>query len=769
MARAIARIVDDDQQPAQSTDLSQAGPRAQKAKPVAQIIEPMDTGPGVTDIQISAPETPGGVPKISAPMPAYEQPTFGQKLTGLGEIGLQMATGALAQPVAGMAGLAKTITSGPQQGAETIKGIEQAMTYEPRTQAAKEGMANVAAGIAPVAAPIMKGMEKTAELGADIGGPAVGAAIATLPTAIAEIWGLKGTRALRKNMMKRLFKQADMADIIDESTGMLHQGIDEALQQTDMGIDDIMDVLPQALKEQAEQVGKTVAARGGRQGKVGKVAKLVEQASPDPEIMRAAQEFGVLDDMLTSHMTKNPTHAAIVQGLMSMPGSKLAAQQQRLLERVALRADELIGRFGGMTDKAAVSDKFRAQARQVVDDLEKAAELQFGNVKGKIIEAAGTQKVPIEAPNVLRMIENEAAGLPSEAEMKPVYKWLKKKLSPRAATAETEAYQPTYQLLDQIRQEVGAGYKAKGMKIFSSAEKAELDKIYGAIAADQSLAAEKYGMDKALRAANQTIVTRKAIEDKLINAMGKDLTGNIATKARLAITNLGKGDTKAWDQLSEMIPRELGKETRKEIFATALNDVFLGQSRKKRLNPAAFDDFMNGLTRSPTAAKRLAKEIGEDNFKRLSSFHKLIGGIRRGMEKSIYTGRSLAVPGLIDDVQTMAERLFGVVEKAGKRTPGLKTVFGAGLDVGPKVPRSFTADELLASPRFRNIVIQKSMGKLNTPERMARADKLLEKDKAYQKWVQTLEPVELSDLAKVGAVGYLMGQTVEDNENEVQP
>jgi len=78
------------------------------------------------------------------PKPVAEQPTMGEKLVGLGELGLTATTGLVAPIVGGAAGIAENVlggTLGTQEGlrkAEKTAGeVSEALTYEPRTEAGK--------------------------------------------------------------------------------------------------------------------------------------------------------------------------------------------------------------------------------------------------------------------------------------------------------------------------------------------------------------------------------------------------------------------------------------------------------------------------------------------------------------------------------------------------------------------------------------------------------------------------------------------------------
>jgi hypothetical protein len=90
----------------------------------------------------------GGVKAEPIPqMPATQtptQPTTGEKLVGLGELGLTAASSLFAPIVGGVAGIAENVFSGTlgtkeglQKAEKTAGEVSQALTYEPRTEAGK--------------------------------------------------------------------------------------------------------------------------------------------------------------------------------------------------------------------------------------------------------------------------------------------------------------------------------------------------------------------------------------------------------------------------------------------------------------------------------------------------------------------------------------------------------------------------------------------------------------------------------------------------------
>jgi hypothetical protein len=87
-----------------------------------------------------------------AEAPVKEEPQgpmyrgLAEEARGLGEVGLSLGTGAVAAPIAGLAGIAGTLLPGPEgQGARWTEGVQQALTYEPRGFVGQRTLGAVAA------------------------------------------------------------------------------------------------------------------------------------------------------------------------------------------------------------------------------------------------------------------------------------------------------------------------------------------------------------------------------------------------------------------------------------------------------------------------------------------------------------------------------------------------------------------------------------------------------------------------------------------------
>lgn len=111
-----------------------------------------------------------------------------------------LATGAIAEPIAGALGAVQAINpfAEPGAGAETVESVREALTFQPRTQEGQQVLQGIGETIAPVVEPISRAIKAASDFAFDItGSPAVAAAVQTTPAAIAEFVGLGGLRRLR--------------------------------------------------------------------------------------------------------------------------------------------------------------------------------------------------------------------------------------------------------------------------------------------------------------------------------------------------------------------------------------------------------------------------------------------------------------------------------------------------------------------------------------------------------------------------------------------
>lgn len=737
-------------------------------------------------VEIGKTEYAGQVPAITT-TPERELSTqtgpywkgVGQRAVGLGEMALQALTGTVGQVAGGLAGIATAAQQtapgrvamdilsggtsaalsemqrqkqleqpelGGQRAAQAVEQAQEALTYQPRGMGAKEAgqaLGYAAEKAAPVIVPAMKGFEAVKEAAGQVAGPAGYAAVGTLPAALAEISTLKIARTAKKQLIKKLIKESDPADVVDTATGTIKKEVADAIEEQGLKQIEMLPLVGSEAEAQAKQIGKAVSA--GPFTKKAASDKLAEMIKVDPEIVKIAKEFGVDENLPLGVATKDYSHQRVVQGLSSVAGSKQAERMHNFTLDIAERAKGLIEEMGGTRQKAELSDLYRETGKKMLEDMGEQTKKLYNHVNSQIMRRAGSKAVPVEAPNTIAYIEDilEKRGGKMKR-LDPLERELLTELGPDA--------EPTYDWLDQLRQDVGAALEGKKSDpAFADKDRDQLKALYAVLSKDQEAAAGNYGLAEAFNEAKALHATRMGIQDKFINTMGKELTGTISQKARQAILALGR-DTKQWDELIKNIPEEMGPEFRKQIIASSIYDAMLGsQALRGNLNARSFSQFMNAMFENKGARNRLINEIGSENYQKLHRFGTLVTQMHRAATKQEYTGKIMSIPGIIDEIESISERVYGKIP-AGRQQRAMETIFQ-----GQKTKKSELGDKLLDSPQFRDAVFKKALGQMDKAQ-ISRADKLLMGNATFREWMDTLGPNELKTLGAVGAIGYLTGE-----------
>jgi hypothetical protein len=138
---------------------------------------------------------------FSAQQPVEEKPSFPG--AGFIEPAATLISGAIAEPIAGIAGLAKTITSGPEAGTETIEAVRKGLTFQPRTEAGQERLGQLGEVVEPIGRVLQ---EAETFLGDETfeatGSPTLAAAATTIPTVLLEVMGLAASKGIVKGAAK---------------------------------------------------------------------------------------------------------------------------------------------------------------------------------------------------------------------------------------------------------------------------------------------------------------------------------------------------------------------------------------------------------------------------------------------------------------------------------------------------------------------------------------------------------------------------------------
>lgn len=682
----------------------------------------------------------------------------GQIVAGLPEAAASIATGAVTEPIAGIAGLVSAPFVGADRAADIIRNIQQAGTFQPRTEAGQATLGAIGGVVESAVGLIPEDIRQIPETAFEAtGSPALAAALATLPTALAEAVGLGGLRKVRG---------------AKKVTGITDETVD-TLQAQGLTVDDLSAENIAALqRESLDKIQEADAARRGQQEPApveapkpsaeearqalvteidkGDLGKIAAEANLDPAIQAAARDLGVV--IIPSAASRNLIFREIEQGLKSVPGSQLNAKEAAGVAQLASKADDLITEFGGTTNKAGLEIRFEKSLNDVIEGLNDKSDAIYVEKLPNLVPP----KTPAQGTATLAFINGRSGDFGGKQELTALERNLILRLADKS--------KPTYARIDELRKRVGAAKRGQGDEIFKSADKGLLTKLESLLLDDQRASisaipgAKEAGTVALFDTARKLVAQRKTLEGDMQELFGKKLQKSFLPQVGAALQQLGKGKFKAFEQLIDRVPNRF----KQEVILSALNDVFVMGSRKeKQLSIPGFVDWYNGLKRNPDAFGALTQHLPVRAVGRLNRIATLAQGIRRAQESAITTGRIVAVPELFDKLESKMGKIFGVAAKAAvAEVPGAAIGFPGVASASiitramtkGKTPRSLSADQLLSSKDFRKVVQDAAV---KGEEGAQPAAKKLERTATFKKWQKTLKPEEKKALAALGFISWL--------------
>jgi len=141
---------------------------------------------------------PAARPTVQLPKQSEEQNLMG---TNVDETLLTMASGAIAEPIAGLAGLAQTLNpfAEPGAGAQAVQATREALTFQPKTQEGQQTLENVAGVVEPVGKAISATENAMGDFAFDLtGSPELATLAKSTPTILMELLGLRALGGLKR-------------------------------------------------------------------------------------------------------------------------------------------------------------------------------------------------------------------------------------------------------------------------------------------------------------------------------------------------------------------------------------------------------------------------------------------------------------------------------------------------------------------------------------------------------------------------------------------
>jgi hypothetical protein len=465
----------------------------------------------------------------------------------------------------------------------------------------------------------------------------------------------------------------------------------------------------------AEQLTSTTKqAAGGGFGSTRATQILATQAAPDPKVLEAARRLGIEQYLQPDHLTSNQAYRELAQAVKSVPGSQTRAAEIVGLQQVGKRADDLITEIGGMTDLSQMNQAVRNNLSQTVATLERKADDAYAQLRANIpAQTRGS------VDNVLNFIEQRVRDLDGAENLSAMEKYIRGKLSPKPIKDSQGnvigTRLPTYALIDDVRKEIGAAAREKG--VFKDADTGAAKNLYSLIDDDQFNLAETLGRGEQYRAAKSLVSMRKGIEDDMVSLFGKQLDQALVTKLSTATTALSKGDAEKLVNILAAIPKDM----RKMVSASALNTAFGKATQNGDLNFGTYANWYEGLLNNKQAYTALMNNLPQDSKKALSNLYRVAANVNKATRERITTGRIQAIQEDLQGADTLIGNIYAAAKRSAVGLPveAVTSSFGfpgAGLASGvtaalmkgnkPKVIK--LADELLASPEFQKLATEQS-------------------------------------------------------------
>ena len=357
--------------------------------PVFLVTDPQ-TGQKVKLTGDSAP-TEQELNDIFANLPqAQQDPSLGQQALGVAENIGALVSGAVAEPLAGIAGLAQSLNPFADEGAgaQAVEATREALTFKPRTDVGQSQQQAIGETLAPVG-EVLSSAEKflgenTLEL---TGSPALASIAHSLPTAALELLGVKGSKRLTgaaKEPTKREIKKA-----VVESAPEVEQ-IKNASRAVYKEIDDSgVTVKAQSFNKLADNI-KRATAKAGRDVDVTPKAEAAIRRL-DRELGNA-KTLGEIDTIRTVTQgvanQLDPTEKAL--------GNIMIAEIDDFLDN--LKASDLTG---GTQKAADTGKRFRA-ARKLWGRARRSELLTEAITRGEDVAAGAEAGIRNEFNRILR-------------------------------------------------------------------------------------------------------------------------------------------------------------------------------------------------------------------------------------------------------------------------------------------------------------------------------------------------------------------------------
>jgi hypothetical protein len=459
----------------------------------------------------------------------------------------------------------------------------------------------------------------------------------------------------------------------------------------------------QVATEAFEEVGDLVRkASGSGPGSAAAKAKLADAAQVNPEARAAAERLGM--DLPFDVFSDNPQVRAAVGLTRSVAGGEAEAAWVNTVRTAIGKADDVVQQF----DAAFIEGRPApgATSQRILDSLNSTRTQLFDNadVIYKRVDATIPKTATVQFPRLTQTLDEVLAEVGEKglsAQEKKLYE-----LATDPAV--------TYGRLLREKNLIGQAMAGKESP-YGNMAAGDLKRLYGALAEDQLTNVGQIGGDalrQELRAANLLTAKRKALENRIVGAFGKESDGSVATLMQSAIKSASKGDAAQFNKLLKVVPPELRKET----IATALASV-ASSGRAAQEGAFGFAEFAKayrGLRANPPVYKQIVEALGKDADPVLRDLYEVSKRITDARAQVLTTGK--ANQALVEAMK--AEGLLGKVMQsttAQRVVTGAASAIPGGGFVAPDIVQFMSkgntdavkaAGKLFASDDFQKLAVE---------------------------------------------------------------
>ncbi len=407
-----------------------------------------------------------------------------------------------------------------------------------------------------------------------------------------------------------------------------------------------MQAMPEQAAPQAfEEVGaltRKAASKGI--GSTAAQAKLADLAQVNPEARAAAERLGM--DLPFDVFSDNPQVRAAVGLTRSISGGEAEAAWFNTLRNAVTKADDVVQQFdsvfiGGTPSTATVSQRILDNLKGTRAQLDKESSSIYQRIDDAVPKSS-TAQFP-RLTQTLDEVLSEVGEKGLTAQEKKLYELA---TDPAA----------TYGRLLREKNLIGKALSREESP-YGNMDAGSLKRLYAALAEDQLNNVGEIGGDalrQELRAANLLTAKKKALENRIVGAFGKEIDGSVSNLMKSAIQSASKGDAAQFNKLMKVVPPELRRET----IATALADV--SSSGAKKEGAFGFSQFAKtyrGLRANPPVYKQMVDILGKDSDRVLRDLYEISRRISDADALVLRTGK--ANQALVESMK--AENLVGKV------------------------------------------------------------------------------------------------------------